>query len=191
MSSIQCELVFNNVMALVVHQMHSLRSLNVLVRSCRTLSAHGHDVNLYLDIMMRMPCMSKRDLRQLLVLHNNDEIPRLEGIVLLHAVYSRFTIHGKYSSQIAHYCCPAEALQIALVKHGSLMGISRACVKQCVRKKRRMRRTWLSTLLRFHNILLSEVQHVPTIKRFIKTGASFEYVFAGVHTVQVRNVEEV
>jgi hypothetical protein len=62
MSSIQCELVFNNVMALVVHQMHSLRSLNVLVRSCRTLSAHGHDVNLYLDIMMRMPCMSKRDL---------------------------------------------------------------------------------------------------------------------------------
>jgi hypothetical protein len=190
MSSIQRECVLDNVMLMVVQHLDSLSTLNMLIRSCRTLAAHSQDVRLYLDIMMRMPCMSKQDLRQLLVMHNNDEIPRLQGVVLLYGIYMRFAVHGKYSSPVAHYCCPAEALQVALLKHGSLTGISRAYIKRRARNKRSMRRTWLRTLLRLHNVVLSEVQHVPTIQRFLRTGTSFEYVFAGSHSVQILNEQQ-
>jgi len=190
MCNMQCELVLDIVIAPLAQHLTSLRALNALLRSCRTLAAHRNRLHLYLDIMMRMPCMSKRDLRKLLVLHNNDEIPRLQGRVLMHAVYSRFAIHRMYSSQIAHYCCPAEALQVALLKHGSLTGISKACVKQKARKSRCMRRAWLAALLRLHDLRLINVKNIPTIKRFLKTGGSFKYVVSGLHTVETYSVEE-
>lgn len=177
----QFENVLDTVLVVLAQQMDSLCSLNRLLRSCSTLAAHSQNVHIYLEIMHRLPAMTKRELRRLLVLHNNDEIPRLTGFMLVHALWSRFMLHGKYSSQNAHYCCPAEALQIALVKHGSMRGISRACVKQRARKQRRIRRKWLHTFLQHNNVDFNEVRKVAAVKNFLVHGVSLTYVLDVVH----------
>ena len=164
------------ILSLIVTNIDSLGTLNILLRTSKSLRTTGlGDRRLFESVASNMPAMTKTVLRKLFVFTEHVTLPLL-------------ILPCPYSDRLVLLCRVADAFKHAMVIHGDLYGISRAyhsrqrrslAMKQAWKKKKEdMGLIWQSRRRDIEQIH-QDLCMIPSID-LIPTDAELFYMARGI-----------